>query len=600
MQLHEYTEDALLQLAGSTIYDRGYDYYLNVMVYSLNYNVDTDSIQAEVEENYDDYEVGISMRDDQLAASCTCPYEGWPCKHIVATLLTFLQHKAKYVRRAQKMNKTISSLEKKVKALSKDELVTILLACAKNYPDVKRDLTVRLESNKMTTFTTLKKQVACAFPSIESRNYSPSNIAKQLRSLIKATASSSPEMQIKVYWVITDRILQELNNYGMDEDVLENVAIEAMESLVELFSETEQFQEGKTDIIKQLLSYYHQGNFGITDWVYDTVVGLCSQESDYRIVIQSLEQKAKHTSCGSYYQELIAGLYGAIGNTEAQRKMLEQNLRSGMDYWRLAEYWLDQKNEDKALEVASDGLEKGEGRKIELYDFVQQYYKKQGDYARIFDLLQQKITKQELDNRNHFIHDSTYQCLWEYCSDQGDYQGLQTLLEIRLTNNDMDADFYKQSEEILDENDWQTFEPRIIQNLQERIQQQQRNRTPYLWNVPYAANDAEILAEIFAYKQDSENLFETIRHDIRLLRQYESQLLAEYTVEYLEQYRHVINRLISARGRDNYKTAAGYARTIKHIYKTIQKTPEEWTRYITGLRSEHKRLRALKEEFADL
>ena len=598
MQLHEYTEQSLRELAGDAIYDRGYDYYLNGMVNTLHYDADADNIQAEVTGNYDDYDVKIGLEDEQLSAGCTCPYDGWPCKHIVATLLTFIHNKSKYVRQAGKVKKTTSSLEKKVKALSKEELTDILLACVKNYPDVKRDLMVRLESNKQATFTTLQKQIARAFPSIQSRNYAPSSIAKQLRSIIKAIASSPQDMQVKVYWAITDRVLQELNEYGMDEEILENVAIEAMESLVELFSEIEGLQTEKTDIIKQLLAYYHKGNFGITDWVYDTVVGLCSKESDYRLVIASLERKLNHSSYGSYYQGLISSLYEAIGDTDAQRKTLEKNLQYGMDYWRLAEYWLEQHNKEKALEVVQEGLEKGEGRKIELYSFMQQYYEKQDDYARIFDLLQQKIEKQDLDNRNHFVHDSTYQCLWQHYSEQGDYQGTHTLLTIRLHNNDIDPEFYKEAEEILDENDWKDFEPRIIQNLQERTQK--RDRAPHIWYVPYAASETEVLAEIFAYKQDLENLFGIIRHDIRLLRKYESQLLTEYTVEYLEQYRKVISRLIAARGRDNYKTAAAYANTIKHIYKIIQKTPEEWTRYITRLRAEHKRLRALQEELAGL
>jgi uncharacterized Zn finger protein len=215
MQLNDLTEHFVKQFAGSTIFSRGNGYYRNGMVYDLQYDVDRDSLQAQVSGNYGDYEVDITMEDNYISADCDCPYEGYPCKHIVAVLLTFLHQKAQYQQQAKKRKQAESSLTKKVKSLSKEKLAELLLSYSKKYPDVKRDLMVLLESNKKATFTSIKRQIAGAFPSVESRNYAPRTIAKQLRTILKSVDNASKEMQLKVYWAVTDRTLKELNGQGI-------------------------------------------------------------------------------------------------------------------------------------------------------------------------------------------------------------------------------------------------------------------------------------------------------------------------------------------------------------------------------------------------
>ncbi len=296
MQLQQLTDAIIKQFAGTKIFNRGYDYYLNEMVYNMHYDSNSDSIRAEVAGNYGDYDVTITTENNGIDADCTCPYDGYPCKHVVATLLTFIHNKKDYIQQETAHKKSESSLTKKVRALPKDELVEVLLSCVKKYPEVKRDLMVHLEADKKTTFSAIKTQIARAFPSVESHSYSIPNIAKQLRTILKSVEHSSKEIRIKVSWAVIDRTLKELDAYGIDDETLENVAIETMEKLADAFTDTDILREEKAEIIEQLLSYYHSGNFGITDWVYDTVIDLCSEKSDYMIVIESLESRLKQTT----------------------------------------------------------------------------------------------------------------------------------------------------------------------------------------------------------------------------------------------------------------------------------------------------------------
>lgn len=98
---------------------------------------------------------------------------------------------------------------------------------------------------------------------------------------------------------------------------------------------------------------------------------MCIEKSDYQKIIAKLEGQIKGESYKSYYQSLLADLYNQIGDTDAVQKTLESNLQYGADYWRLAEHWLNQGEYEKAVTIVTEGIEKGEGRKNELYAFMQ-------------------------------------------------------------------------------------------------------------------------------------------------------------------------------------------------------------------------------------
>ncbi len=597
MKLSEYTKDSVKQWAGNKIYQRGEDYARQEMAEQLEYDAETDTIRANVIGSGDEYDVEVSARSGSLTATCTCPYDGWPCKHIVAVMLTFLEQKGELTKQAARQKKSDSTLAKKLAALPSAELVNILLECAKKYPDLKRELTMRFEANKESTFTTIKKQITRAFPSIESDYYDTRTIAKQLRSILASAQPSEPAMRAKVCWAVIDRILKELNDYGMDDEPLEDVAMSAMDELGEAFQAAPDLRDARRDVITQLLNYYRNSNCGLTDWLYDSAVQLCAEKEDYQIIIEMLKQAMKKTN-SSYYQGLLAKLYEATGDTEAQRKTLEAHLKDGIDYWRLAQYWLAQNDRPKALEVAWQGIERGEGRKVEVYAFVQEELQRRGDYEAIVGLLQRKVDKQEFDTHHHFLHDGTYVCLWEYYTTAHDYEGQTQLLNLRLEHHDIDLDFFKTAKRCLNETDWPTFESRIIADLEERAQS--RQKTPPAWFVPNFPNQVTTLAEIYDYLDDYDRLFDTIKHQVEQLRQYEAKLLPHFTMEYLELYQNVVNRLVAARGRDSYKAAAKYARTIRHIYVDLRQMPQEWERYIGGLRAENKRLKAFMEEFENV
>ena len=590
MKLKDLTDRTIRDFAGATLYGRGRDYFTRAMVRKLSYDPSSESLRAEVAGNYGDYDVEVTLDGNEIDASCDCPYDGYPCKHIVATLLAYLHDSEKYAHKADEKMQKDSALKSELAKLPKNELVSIIISCAAKYPDFQRELMVRFQADHKSTLNAILKQVSLAFPSIRSRSYSTSRIAGTLGAIHASVDSASDEMKIAVNRAIAERILEELNEYGMNDEDLESVLFDSIDALVKCLQNRQSGKQTKREIIGKLMDYYILGNCGVVDAVYDTVMELSSEDADYQVVIDKLKPRAAGES---YYQQQLASLYEIMGDDAALLRTLEQNLKYGMGYWRLAQYWLDKGDKEKALETVRTGVQHGEGRKTELYQHLEQHYLQQNDYEKLSDLLDMKITGRDLDH--HALNeDSMYRALWHHYESQVDYQGLSRLLRMRLKGGWVNLGLYRDAEKTLKENDWAAFEKEMLAHLR-RTEKDKRGS----WG-PQTGGPAAILAEIYNYKGDLENLLALARNHHDLLVKYEQKLIPSHPEVYLKAYCLTVERLIQQRGRESYRTAARYLKTVKEIHKTVLKQPQEWDSYFTRLKAGNKQLRALQEELRGL
>jgi hypothetical protein len=96
------------------------------MVEEISCDPALDHIEAEVSGSSGNiYDVEITAAARGVDATCSCPFEGYPCKHIVAVLLTFLKKKDELLKRSTGEKKVY--LKESKCALSKDRLVWILM-----------------------------------------------------------------------------------------------------------------------------------------------------------------------------------------------------------------------------------------------------------------------------------------------------------------------------------------------------------------------------------------------------------------------------------------------------------------------------------------
>ena len=589
--LKDLTEKQIKQFAGPTIYDRGYTYYRDGRVEELSYRPDQERIHALVQGSYGSYEVSVRMADKTIKASCTCPYEGYPCKHVVAVLLAFRKDHKEYEQEAKERQGAWSAVEQALNNLSKKDLVALILASAQDYPDFQRDLLVRFQPTEKTTLENLLLQINKAFPPPGAKSFDTGKIAGRLDVILQAVRGAADSLKVAVYWGVADEILKELNNYGMDDEELEEVLFQAFDALKTMLVGNDSLTSEKQRIIAELMDYYTWGNSGVVDWIYETAYDLCTEATDYQIIIAKLEADAKTSS---YNKKLLAELYTLTGDDQARLRTLESDLRYGMGYWSLAEYWLEKGNQEKALVVVREGIEKGQGRKDELYQFLQKEYEKASDYDLLSRLWQEKRTRGDID-RGRIADDPLYKSLEGYYQTTKNYPEQVKLLEMGLTLENMDLKFFKHCRKILHPEDWPKFEQTTLNLFEKAIKKEEsiRGWMGISWH-------RKVLAEIYNYKKDKENLVRIIKTDQNLLETYEAGLLASHPELYIEHYLARVKHLINARGRENYRLAVKYLRTVRKIYEDILSQGEIWSRYLAGLKLEHKILRAFQEELGKL
>ena len=272
MKLKDLSEAVIQKFAGATIFGRGKEYCQSQMVDEIKYDAVRDRIEAEVSgSSGSSYDVEITVASRGIDATCSCPYDGYPCKHIVAVLLSFIKKQETFLKQAVENKKKMSTLKERVHALSKDRLVEILLSLAEKYPDCKRDLLIEIGDDFQEAISLIVKQVHQIFRAFESEDYPSTKVVKQLKIILGSVGRSKEEIKVKVYWIVSDRILRELNEYGMNDEPLEDMAIETLDLLAEVLSKSEISQEEKTRIIKALKKYSAWGNCGIIDSIDEVI-----------------------------------------------------------------------------------------------------------------------------------------------------------------------------------------------------------------------------------------------------------------------------------------------------------------------------------------
>ena len=255
MNLKDLTREYVKRFAGSVMFDRGQGYYRAGLVTNLEYDGDAATIAADVEGNYGNYYVQVFEEGGGIRARCDCPYDGYPCKHIAAVMLEFAENKSKYVKKMVRSKRHDKSLEAQVGKLSKEELVDMFMDWARKYPDLKSELMVRFAEDKGKAMDTIRREIERAFPE-PGDSYSITQIARRLRTLAKQADAASDEMKVDIYWAIADRTLEELNQYGIGDETLEEVAIDYMRDVASQLKGKADLKQKRHEILEGLMRYY--------------------------------------------------------------------------------------------------------------------------------------------------------------------------------------------------------------------------------------------------------------------------------------------------------------------------------------------------------
>jgi hypothetical protein len=280
IKFSELSEERIKDFAGGVIFNfnRGYDYYIDDMVEDFEYDPKKFVFCANIYGNYGCYDIEVWSNNDNIEANCNCPFDGYPCKHIVAVLLYFLNNKESFQEDLNAQKQVENRVKKKLSSLSKAELIRIILSYSQKYSSFKRELLLQLSIDKQKSIKQFFKEIDKIFRKFESDNFSTYEISRELKVIIKQIETADPDVRTEIIWKITDGILHELNEYGMNDVPLENLTIDTIDMLVHILNSNPDLLERRKEIGAELEAYCEWRNCGIIDHICDAVYELSENE----------------------------------------------------------------------------------------------------------------------------------------------------------------------------------------------------------------------------------------------------------------------------------------------------------------------------------
>lgn len=581
------TPQAIRNWAGDTIFERGEAYQRQGLVSDLQFDAADQTLKANVEGNYGEYEVSVSLKKTQLEAECDCPYEGWPCKHMVAVVLTFLADKPRYLQAAQKATATQAQLIDKLHTLSADQLLALVLEAQAKYPEFRRDLLLKLENDNPNTLKTIKKELKQALAKI-GRGSSITQASRQVEQIWQSAATATPAVQLAVLLEILEQGLVVLSAFEIYDTDLDELLAECLEDLETLFEKHTDLAADKEKALSLLMHHYHKGNT-LEDNLYETVEALADNPAHYRLVLASLQQQAtKPRAFSSYLTTQMATWHARLGNDEERLALLSKDLSYGMDYWRLAEYWLEKKQPDKAWQVVQQGLKQGQGRKDELYNYA--LTQLQGDIPAQAKLFEQWLADHSHRGSEAIEANALYQSLCKHYARSKDPQALEALFLSRLKHQQLDLKLYHSAKEQLAKATFARFETKLIASLTKLAA-----KPKSAWDMGLSSAE-KLLGQIWELKGETAKLWKMVKAHPAGRAEFEKTLLPHYPDAYLKAWQQDVKRYIDQRNRSAYKEAVKLLKKMKPIRVKQLKDPAGWKTYLQGLRQNHPTLKALQDE----
>ena len=282
-----------------------------------------------------------------------------------------------------------------------------------------------------------------------------------------------------------------------------------------------------------------------------------------------------------------------LKDDDAYLKMRKDDPHYGMDYWDLAEFYIGKGEQKKAMEIAEEGLLKGEGRQTELFVFLSDHYAKSQDTANLERVVKCAIKKKS-DEKEMLDR------LFEYYKAQNDYENAKKALllafeyvkgagyipEVRSHVH------YNKMKKFLAKGDWKEIEPKIIRDVREK------DLEDYL-RICLDKNMKKEVIDILLgpqKKRPGSGLISEREYDFD---EFAMRLKEEFPEEIIKYYWQKAYGNIHNGNRDTYSTAARYLDKVKHIYIDILNEKSKWEQRFSDLKTEFKKRPAFLEELKD-
>jgi hypothetical protein len=189
-----------------------------------------------------------------------------------------------------------------------------------------------------------------------------------LQQHVTLTADTEVDADVEAVYLLWDELepdLADLNEYGGGPDETEENVADLLDDLAQKLKQAAIPKGARHDLLEDVIPYICSGNSGIDDGLYEVAYALCQDDEDWRLFATGLERSGRE-----YPLDHARRIYRQLGDRDKYLALRGRRMEYGADYHDLATYYWEQGERDKAMAIAREGLEKGEGRMDELRAFV--------------------------------------------------------------------------------------------------------------------------------------------------------------------------------------------------------------------------------------
>ncbi len=392
------------------------------------------------------------------------------------------------------------------------------------------------------------------------------------------------------YWGNARSIISEFNEYGGGPEDEEEEAYDWLDKISELIKEGNISTDAKFGFLDDAFEEYNVGNSGFEDGLMEVFFDICKSKEEWIYLVKKLEKEPSE-----WRRDLIMKIQKEhLRDDDAYLKIRMKDLKYGMDYWDLAEFYIEKGDRQKAVETAEDGLIKGEGRISELLEFLSEHYAKSRDTANLERVVQYALKKKS-DERVMLDR------LFDYYKAQNDYEnakksllkafeyvkGAEYIPEVRSYAH------YNKMKQFLVGADWKNIEPKIIQEIREK------DLEDYLRICLDRNMKKEVVHILLSPPKKQPSVGFRFEPEYNF-DEFANRLKEEFPEEVIKYYWQKAYSNISGGNRNTYHTAANYLAKAKEIYINLLKDENGWNQRFASLKVEFRKRPAFLEEASRL
>ena len=594
-------------------FSRGQSYYNSQRVYDMVRRAD--EIQGYCAGSLPfPYFMRVQLTDGEIRqTTCTCEYDwGGDCKHIVALLLTYFHEPEKFIAQA--------SIDDTLEKWEKVELISLIKQMVEQYPDLYRLLQMPMPSQMKASqqpidMSSIQDYISNAFENYEGDYYDygyrydehdPSYTAPH-----KAITDTQKNAQrfidagdwanaARMYTIILEEAIADGEKLSWDEDgSLIHLVNNVIDDLAKCLANSDVI--GNAELRPRALQSILDIKIcdilllGGVNLGHDSVnyIVRYAQTADlpelYKLLDLAEKKASTRTSYGSNnwaleYLEQIRTQIETLDTTSIDVQ-LERLREKGM-YRILAERLFDLKRGEEAIEVIHAHIDT-EYERYQLLPIL-----KENNYADVaLNIALETLANPQPEQQPYLGNNRMRDWVIEEYHTRQDWDNVFQWMWTKFKAIPYHESYKEFKRFALEAKRWDTIFAEIIAYLEQN--EQFALLTSIYLDEDEATKAWESLDKL---KANPPSRYHWHFFDIRAL-----ELEVAYATQ--EAYPHraseiLLNQaeaLIEARGRDNYKDAAGHLSAVRGIYQKLGKETE-WTTLIGRIRTENKRLPALQDE----